>query len=116
MRSGKSYLAFHTSWFNRDANPLCQYCEEDDEPFEHAILHCSAKSEEQASHLSGITDLGPSALLWYSVVLIQGLTNHISVTYKGFPPLAFQVPLSLRQDSPAIGLPVHNPTRSPHLA
>ena len=116
MRSSKSYLTTHTSWFNRDANSLFQYCEEDDETFEHAILHCSAKAEERASHLSVITELGPSAPLWSSVVLIQGFANYISATHTGFQPSAFEAPLSLRQDSSAVRLPVCSPTRSPHSA
>jgi len=116
MRSSKSYLFSHTSWFNKDTNPLCQYCEEDDESFEHAILHCPAKAEKRVSYLSGITDLSPSAPLWSSVMLIQGLANYISATHTGFPPSAFKAPLNPKQDSLAIGLPVHNPTRSPHSA
>jgi len=116
MRSSKSSLASHTSWFNRDPNPLCQYCEEDDETFEHAILDCPAKAEERVSYLSRTTDLSPSAPLWSLVVLTEGLANYISATHTGFLPSAFEAPLNPRQNSPAIGLPAHNPTRSPHSA
>jgi len=63
MRSSKSYLTSHTSWFNRNANPLCQYCEEENKTIEYTILHCPAKAEKPVFHLSEITNLGPSTPL-----------------------------------------------------
>ena len=40
MRSGKSYLAAHPSWFNRELPSLCPRCRSSPETFEHAVLHC----------------------------------------------------------------------------
>jgi len=58
MRSGASYLAVHISWRNRDSSTLCPLCEEDDESFPHAILHCPAKAHPRLTHLSGVDDIG----------------------------------------------------------
>ena len=44
MRSQKSYLAVHPSWFNADDSPLCPLCGDEPETFSHAILHCSVKA------------------------------------------------------------------------
>jgi hypothetical protein len=85
MRSGKSYLAAHGDWKDADADPLCPYCEEEDESFDHAILHCPAKADERMSRLSGIDELGPDAPLWSSAELLLQLSRYISATQTGFP-------------------------------
>jgi hypothetical protein len=86
MRSGSSYLAAHTSWHDQGVSTLCPSCEEEDESFEHAILHCPAKSQQRAAHLRDVTELGPGAPVWSSAPLILGLASYISATATGFPP------------------------------
>jgi len=85
MRSGASYLAAHISWRNRDSSTLCPVCEEDDESFQHAILHCPAKAHPRLSHLSGVDDIGPDGPLWLSVPLLRGLAEYLYATRTGFP-------------------------------
>ena len=57
MRSGKSYLAAHPSWFNRDTPSLCPRCRASAETFEHAILHCKARRRLKESLLLTLTSL-----------------------------------------------------------
>src|SRR5207302_2290604 len=66
MRSGKSYLAAHTSWDDRDSPKTCPFCEETDETFEHAILHCPSKRDARELHLPGADDVGVGSPLWGS--------------------------------------------------
>jgi hypothetical protein len=86
MRSGHCYLAAYPTWRDPDASTLCPYCEEDEETFSHAILHCQAKFMKRLSLLSGIDDIGPDAPLWSSVDLIKKFAAYISATSTGFPP------------------------------
>lgn len=86
MRSGASYLAAHSSWWNRTDSTLCPFCEEDEEPFPHAVLHCPAKCLPSLPNLSGVDDLGPDAPLWSSVPLLRGLAEYLYATCTGFPP------------------------------
>ena len=86
MRSGASYLAAHSSWWNCTDSKLCPFCEEDEESFPHAVLHCPAKCLPRLANLSGIDDLGPDAPLWSSVPLLRGLAEYLYATRTGFPP------------------------------
>ena len=86
MRTGASYLAAHTSWRNRDSSTLCPFGQEDDESFQHAILHCPTKAHPGLTHLSGVDDIGPDGPLWLSVPLLRGLAEYLYATRKGFPP------------------------------
>ena len=86
MRSGKSYLAAHTSWDDRNSPKTCPFCEEDDETLEHAILHCPAKLDAHELHLPGADDVGNGSPLWGSKDQIPGLAKYIQVTGTGFPP------------------------------
>jgi len=63
MRSGASYLAAHISWRNRDSSTLCPFCEDGDESFHHAILHCPAKAHPRLTPLSGVDGIGPDGPL-----------------------------------------------------
>ena len=48
MRSQKSYLAAHPSWFNAHDSMLCPLCGDEPEMFSHAILRCPAKASARA--------------------------------------------------------------------
>jgi len=86
MRSGASYLAAHISWRSRDSSTLCPFCEEDDESFLPATLHCPAKAHPRITHLSGVDDIGPDSPLWLSVPLLRGFAEYLYATRMGFPP------------------------------
>jgi hypothetical protein len=90
MRAGKSYLAAHTSWFD-DRSHICPFCEETEEDFDHAILHCPAKAEERAGCIPTLTDLGPSSVVWSSKEDLANLLEYIKETNTGYPPRLVQV-------------------------
>ena len=46
MRSGKSYLAAHPSWFNENPDTTCPGCASAPETLEHAVLYRPDKSRE----------------------------------------------------------------------
>jgi len=75
MRTGASHLAAHVSWKNRNSSTLCLFCEEEDEFFQHEILLCPAKAQPRLTHLSGVDDIGPDALLRHSVPVLRGFTE-----------------------------------------
>ena len=66
MRSGKSYLAAHRSWFNRDLPSICPRCRASPEIFEHAILHCKSRSRQKELHLPGLISLDADSPIWTS--------------------------------------------------
>jgi len=108
MMSGKSYLAAHLSWFNRDTPSLCLRCRASAETFEHAILHCEARRHLRESLLPTLTSLDAASPLWSSDHDIAILSRFIALTATGFPPDMF--PLS-RTSSIA-----HSPALSPPLS
>jgi len=89
MRSGKSYLAAHPSWFNRDTPSLCPRCRASAETFEHAILHCRARRRLKESLLPTLTSLDAASPLWSSDHDIAILSKFIALTATGFPPDMF---------------------------
>jgi len=91
MRSGKSYLRAHPSW-DDDCPPTCPSCGEAPESFEHAILHCSAKSPARTRHLQGVSVLSPDAPVWSSATLLGALTCFILSMAAAFPPAMFSRP------------------------
>ena len=91
MRSGASYLAAHVSWRNRDSSTLCPFCEEDDESFQHPILHFPAKAPPRLTHLSGVEDICPVGPLWLSVPLLLGFAECLYATRTGFPPTMLRI-------------------------
>jgi len=103
IRSGASYLAAHISWRNRDASTLCPFCEEDDESFHHAILHCPAKAHTRLAHLSGVDDIGPDGPLWLSVPLLRGLAEYLYTTRTGFPPAMMRIRANTVSPEPGSG-------------
>jgi len=100
MRTGASHLAAHVSWRNRNSGTLCPLCEEDDESFQHVILHCPAKAQPRLTHLSGVDDIGPDAPLWHSVPLLRGLAEYLYATRTGFPPAMLRVRASTATPEP----------------
>ena len=44
MRSGKSYLAAHPSWFDENPDPTCPRCGTVPESFQYAVLTCPART------------------------------------------------------------------------
>jgi len=102
MRSGKSYLAAHPSWFNRDTPSLCPRCHASAETFEHAILHCEARRRLKESLLPALTSLDAASPLWSSDQDIAILSRFIALTATGFPPDMFPPsPASSAAHSPA---------------
>jgi len=91
MPSGASYLAAHVSWRNRASSTLCPFFEEDDESFQHAILHCPTKAHPRLTHLSRVDDIGPDGPLWLSVPLFQGFAEYLNATRTGFPPTMLRI-------------------------
>jgi len=55
MRSGKSYLTAHPSWYNPDTPSTWPRCRAAAETFEHAILHCEARRRLRESLLPRLT-------------------------------------------------------------
>jgi len=102
MRSGASYLAAHVSWRNRDSSTLCPFCEEDDESFHDAILHCPAKAQPRLTHLSGVDNIGPDGPLWLSVPLLMGLAEYLYVTRPGFPPTMLRIRANTATPEPGL--------------
>ena len=64
MRSGKSYLAAHPSWWSKLPNDTCPRCGSDSESFTHAILHCLTKNRERSLLLGEVTSLNEGSPLW----------------------------------------------------
>ena len=105
MRSGKSYLAAHPSWFNRDTPSLCPRCRVSAEAFEHAILHCEARRRLRESLLPTLTSLDAASPQWSSDHEIAILSRFIALTATGFPPDMFPL-------SPTSSI-AHSPVPSP---
>ena len=92
MRSGKSYLAAHSSWDNPDADTSCPLCFAAPQTFEHAILSCPSSPDQRSRLLQGVSDLAPEAPIWSDQQLLIALAEFIHTTATGFtpgmPPLA----------------------------
>jgi len=89
MRSGKSYLAAHPSWYNWDTPFTCPRCCAADETFEHAILHCKARRHLRESLLLTLASLNAASPLWTSDHDITALFRFIALTATGYPPDIF---------------------------
>ena len=85
MRAGKSSLAAHPSWFNKDLPSLCPSCRSAPENFGHAILHCEARQMQRRRLLQGASTVDELSPLWSSPVLITALASYIDLTATGFP-------------------------------
>ena len=94
MRSQKSYLAAHPSWFNAHDSTLCPHCGDEPETFSHAIHRCPARASAQARHLQGVSSVDHDAPLWPSSSLLLSLAAFIKATSTAFPPDMLSSPLS----------------------
>jgi len=108
MRSGKSYLAAHPSWYNRDTPSTCPRCRMAAETFEHAILHCQARHRRKESLLPALTSLDAASPLWTSDHDIAALSRFIALTATGSPPDMFP-------PSPSSAI-AHSPPPSPSFS
>ena len=86
IRSQKSCLAAHPTWFNADDSQLCPICGDEPETFSYAILHCPAKALARARHLQGVSSVDHDAPLWSSSSLLLGLAVFIRANGTAFPP------------------------------
>ena len=112
MRSGKSYLAAHLSWFNRDLPSRCPRCRASSESFEHAVLHCKSRSRQKELHLPKLDLLDADLPIWSSDHLVASLAKFIIATSTGFPPDMFpQSP----HDSPS-SYPLFSPSPRPRFS
>ena len=86
IRSQKSHLAAHPSWFKAHDSPLCPRCWDKPETFSHAILRCPTKASAQARHLQGVSSVDQDAPLWSSSSFLLSLAAFIKATGTAFPP------------------------------
>ena len=86
MRSGKSYLAAHPSWWNELPNDICPRCGSEPESFAHAMLHCPKMNRERSLLLGEVASLDEGSPLWSSGPLIQALGQFVMATRTGDPP------------------------------
>ena len=86
MRSQKSYLAAHPSWFNAHDSTLCPLCGDEPETFSHAILRSPAKASARARHLQGVSSVDQDAPLLSLSSLLLSLAAYIKATGTAFPP------------------------------
>ena len=87
VRAGKSYLAAHPSWFNKDSAPLCPRCHASPETFKHTLLHCGACRIQRGRFLPAITSVDESSPIWSTNDSVVALSNYINLnaTTTGFP-------------------------------
>ena len=100
MRSGRSYLAAHTSWENPVPDPACPCYLNAPQKFEHAILTCPSTAQQRSRLLQGVSDLGPQAPVWTDQQLLIDLAEFIHVTSTGFPPGMPPLPCLLQPPPP----------------
>ena len=86
MRAAKSYLAAHTSWFDKDPDPTCPRCGMEPETFTHAIPPCPARQRARDLLLKDVSSLAHDATTWSDPLLIRALGEFITDTQTGFPP------------------------------
>ena len=102
MRTHKSYLAAHPSWWSDDPETACPRCRSDDETFEHAILHCPARSGPRNRYLKPALSLNADSPLWDDTELLHALSQYLSASKTGFPPEMAPTPLPSRHPSPVL--------------
>ena len=100
MRAHKSYLAAHSSWWSEDPDTSCPRCRSDTETFEHAILHCPARSSPRDRYLEPSLSLSADSPLWDNKEHLHALGQYLSATRTGFPPEMAPSPLPSRASSP----------------
>ena len=100
MRAHKSYLAAHPSCWSEDPDTSCPRCRSDTETFEHAILHCPAKSRQRNRYLEPTLSLLADSPLWDNQEQLHALSQYLSATRTGFPPEMAPSPMPSRTSSP----------------
>ena len=100
MRAHKSYLAAYPSWWSEDPDTSCPRCCSEPETFEHAILHCPARSRQRSRYLEPTLSLHAGSPLWDDRENLHTLGQYISATRTGFPPEMAPSPLPSRTPSP----------------
>ena len=85
MRSAKSYLAAHPSWFDENPNPTSPRCETGPESCQHAILTCPADSLVRHLLLEEVSSLAHDTTIWSDPLLIRALGQYITDTKTSFP-------------------------------
>ena len=100
MRAHKSYRAAHPSWWSEDPDTSCPRCRSDIETFEHAILHCPARSSHRNRYLEPTLSLQADSPLWDNKEHLHALSQYLSATRTGFPPEMAPSPLTFRAPSP----------------
>ena len=86
MRSAKSYLAAHPSWFDENPDPTCPPCKVGPECFQHTILSCPAGIWVRDLLLKDVSSLAHDRTIWSEPLLIRALGEYIIDTKIGFPP------------------------------
>jgi len=94
IRSGKGYLAAHSTWENPDADTSCPLCSEAPQTFEHAILSCPLSAHQRSCLLQRVSDLAPEAPLWSDQQLLIALAEFIRTLPLAFPPRCLCSPVS----------------------
>ena len=102
MRAHKSYLAAHPSWWSEDPDASCPQCRSDDETFEHAILHWTARSAHRSRYLEPALSLRADCPLWDNTEHLHAISQYLSATKTGFPPEMAPSPMISRDPSPPI--------------
>jgi len=85
MRSGKSYLAVHTSWENPYPDTTCPHFSVAPQSLEHAILFCPSSARQRSRLLQGVSDIGREAPIWSVQQMLISLAEFIRLTTT--PPL-----------------------------
>ena len=101
MRAHKSYLAAHPSWWSEDPDTSCPPCRSDEETFEHAILHCPARSRLRDRYLEPALSIHADSPLWDNKEHLHALSQYLSATKTGFLPEMAPSPLPSRAPSRA---------------
>ena len=109
MRAHKSYLAAHPSWWSEDPDTSCPRCRSDEETFEHAILHCPAKSRLRERYLEPALSIHADSPLWDNIDHLHALSRYLSATRTGFPPVMAPSPLPSQAPSRAPTPPCPTP-------
>ena len=86
MRATKSYLSAHTWWFTKNPSLTCPRCETNQETFEHAILHCLARSQARNHLLKEVDSIEADSTIWTKPHHLKALGQYIMSTKTGFPP------------------------------
>ena len=86
MRSQKSYLAAHPSWFTAHDSPLCPLYGDEPKMFSHAILCRPTRASARARHLQVISSVDQDAPLWFSSSHLLSPAAYINATSTAFRP------------------------------